>query len=333
MKSAILIAATFVVLTCIASISALNEVRSSILNLNQTEVTLDGFSFSGLYYDIDENVSSEKFVFRFSDIDSECSKATLGGKPNNDGHRGVEYISIAKPTDFEFEPWGQFMTIRFLGTSYFAAYNDAEDLEEDMTCICPRSENDNLLADEQVSFILIDSDDEHVVTTDRPLALREGYELSIKNIDPNGERISVELYKDGDVVDLSVISPSDGDADPSEGTYKYKTTLGEARDIVTIAVHFKGVFSSSETYNAIVDGIFQISDTPVSFSLKSKHDKMAVRNVDPVAMIITMDNKDEPIDITADKEILLMDEIYIYTADQDEVRTGNPLRYFVYRDV
>ena len=51
------------------------------------------------------------------------------------------------------------------------------------------SDSDNLLADERLSEVLIDDDSENTVMNDAPLKLEDGYELAIKSIDINGDKV------------------------------------------------------------------------------------------------------------------------------------------------
>jgi len=92
----------------------------------------------------------------------------------------------------------------------------------------------------------------------------------------------------------------------------------------------KNVFSSSNRDIVTVDGIFQISDTPTTITTGQQYDKMPIRLVDPTAMTIIMDNKDNPITLTRNKDIALMGSIHIRTADQDDTSVSNPLRYYIY---
>jgi hypothetical protein len=57
---------------------------------------------------------------------------------------------------------------------------------------------------------------------------------------------------------------------------------------------------------------------------------MSIRLVDPTTMTIIMDNKDHPITLTRNKDIALMGNNHVKTADQDETSVSNPLRYYIY---
>jgi len=82
----------------------------------------------------------------------------------------------------------------------------------------------------------------------------------------------------------------------------------------------------------VIDGIFQRSDTPTDIKLDHKYDKMSIRNVDPTTMSIILDNEDNQIALTKNKDIPLMGKIHIKTANQDVIDSNNPLRYYIYSE-
>jgi hypothetical protein len=152
--------------------------------------------------------------------------------------------------------------------SLFMAYDDAVtqgmlDASETVPFLYDRSENKSLMDNQQVRKVLMDSADKTIINSENPLKLEEGYELAIKSIDVNGNDIYLELTKDGTVVDQTIIAPSADNANIADKTYCYKKGLRKSKDIVTIAVHFKSAFRGTEQSLATVDGIWQISDTPM----------------------------------------------------------------------
>ena len=109
--------------------------------------------------------------------------------------------------------------------------------------------------------ILMDSHVERNITSDTPLKLEEGYVLAIKSIDIDGNKLYLELAKNGAVVDSKVISPSKTGATEADKTYYYKnTTVGEQNNLVTIRVHFKNAFRGADQIIASIDRIWQIPD-------------------------------------------------------------------------
>lgn len=312
------------------------EVRGQVFNLGQNEVSMNNATFPGFYYDIDDNLGAEKLTLRLSSVDSSKSSAVLGDQQDANGNRGVVYTTAAQPLGFMFAPWGQYEVIGFLGDGYFAAYDS--NVTEDVTAasdlvpfLYDRSKNRNLMTNEQISKILVDDDTEQTITSANPLKLEEGYQLSIKSIDIDGNKAYLELSKNGQVVDDKVIQPSISNARTGDKTYYYKVDLGDTREIIQIAVHFKNAFRGNDTNIGTIDGIFQVSDKPTLLKSNQQYDKMSIRSVNPTAMTVTMDNKDNQITLSKNKDTLLMQNISIKTADQDDVSAASPMRYYVYK--
>ena len=82
-----------------------------------------------------------------------------------------------------------------MAEKYFAGYLDTPDSTDDI--LFEESDDENVLSDEQLLKILEDDDTEMTVTSGTPLKLEEGYELAIKSIDIDGNKVYLELSKDG----------------------------------------------------------------------------------------------------------------------------------------
>jgi hypothetical protein len=89
-------------------------------------------------------------------------------------------------------------------------------------------------------------------------------------------------------------------------------------------VHFKNAIESQKL--TVVDGIWQISDTPTNVKADTLYDKMTIRTVDANAGTITMDNKDNAVTLPKNKDFVLMPGISIKTADSDS------LRFYIYSE-
>jgi len=213
MRAILIGVAGFFLIAIMLQVCALNEVRSNIYNISQKQVSLDGASFSGFYYDIDDNTGTEMLTLRLVDIAPNGTSAILSDQHDSDGNRGIVYTTKAQPTDFDYSPWGQYEMIKFLGESYFAAYGNTPTGGETLTdqlipFLDGMSRDRNLMADELISKILIDTDDEQIINLKEPLKLEEGYELSVKAINMEGKKIHVVLSKDGEVIDTKIIQQS-----------------------------------------------------------------------------------------------------------------------------
>jgi S-layer protein (TIGR01567 family) len=313
----------FLSLTTAASAAGGLELRGPVATVEYGAVyTWGPQDFAGFNYDSDDDLGTESLTL------------VITGD-SLDEPMGVIYETAAQQADFEYEDWGTYWTISFLGENYFAGYAENWDSYWD-SYLYDTSEDDNLLVDEQLSKVLYDDDQERTFSSDAPLKLEEGYELAIKGIDSYGN-IWLELKKDGEIVDSTLISPSIDGATIADKTYTYTKDLGATQDIVIIAVHFKGpVFHGEETglqNAAIVDGIWQISDTPIDVEEDTVYDKMTIQTVDADAKAIMMNNEDNKITLNKNKDQLLMGDIRIKTADQDTITAEDPLRFYVYKDI
>ena len=122
--------------------------------------------------------------------------------------------------------------------------------------------------------VLLDSDDSQTIASGSALSLQEGYELRIKQVDLNGNKVYLALAKDGKEVDSKVVTPS---SDPDKASnYMYKVDMGSEKDVPMITAHIESVFQSTESSLATVDAIFQVSDSPESVEEGEVHGKMKV---------------------------------------------------------
>ena len=327
----------FVVLFAMILPAGANEVRGQVTNLGVPEFTWNNVSFPGFYYDLDNNLGAEQLTFRLSNVGMDKNAATLSDQPDANGNRGITYSTQAQPLGFSFAPWGQYDVIGFLGDEYFVAYDptvtsDVSNADESVPFLYDTSKNRNLMTDDQISKILEDNDTEQTITSVNPLKLEEGYQLAIKSVDLKGNKANLELSKNCQVVDNQVVQPSIINSKMKDQTYYYKTNIGGTGDIIQIAVHFKNAYAGSDTNIATVDGEFQISDNVTTLRSSQQFGKMSIKTVNSTDMTITMDNKDNQVTLSKNKDISLMGKIHIMTADQDPIDAANPLRYYLYSE-
>lgn len=273
--------------------------------------------FGGFNYDIDEGLGDESLVLKFT-----------GDRLEEDG--GVVYTSRSQKERMEFEEWGDRWTTSFIGEVRCAGYADGLLRDE--------SDDHNMLAEEQLLKVLIDDDRRDTFDTDSPLGLAEGYKLALDSVDESGRKVSLSLYKDGVPMDSRVIEPSRSGSTLKDQTYLYSRRVGGADGVVVIAVHFRRAFSNGDDGFAEVDGIWQVSDEPDLVEEGEEHGEMAVREVDPSAMTVSMTNR-RGIILKPDDDLRLFGDIWIRTADQVvnnsiNLATGlpeDPLRFYVRR--
>jgi len=325
MKRLALILATGVllILTSIASADV-----SACSNLGYPTYNFSCSNFKGFYYDNDHGICTETLALRFSNITADKSSATLSGRPDQLGMCGVTYWTTAYPKNFAFKLWGQYETINFLGYPCLAAYDGVLTSAmiaagEPVAFLANRSTNANLLASKNISRILMDTGNQTTITSASSLKLMEGYQLALKGVDSQGNKVYLELSKNGQVVESKVISPSMPNAKMAEKTYYYSGLPG----LVTIAVHFKNAFSGTNGPAATVDGIYQISDTPIQIRIGTQYDKLSVKAVDSASKEIILNNRDNQITLTKGKSTGLFGKLYLQTAIQPIVNALHPLGY------
>jgi S-layer protein (TIGR01567 family) len=268
-------------------------------------------NFAGFFYDIKKDLGTESLKFVL----------TENNKLSGDNPYGITYTTTAQSKDFERELWGSYKIIGFGAEKFFAGYNHGVDEQSGSDIFYAESTDKNSLSSEQLEQVLMDDDSEMTVTSGTPLKLEEGYELAIKSIDIDGNKVFLELSKNGAVVDSKVVSPSKDGATESDKTYYYKNpAVGEQKKLVTIGVHFKNAFRGADSNLATIDGEWQISDAPKEVKADTQYDKMTIRTVDATAGSITMDNKDNAITLSKNKDTALTGDIKIRTADNDTSR-------------
>ncbi|HOU70471.1 MAG TPA: S-layer protein domain-containing protein [Methanothrix sp.] len=276
-------------------------------NLTKNTFTWDHQNFAGFFYDIYEDIGTERLIANI----------------NENKKLSIEYETRVHNKKFRFEDWGSFSVIGFLGEEYFAGYMDAPNTTDDI--LFEESKEKNLFSKMQLLRILIDNDDEMTITSGTPLRLEEGYELGIKSIDIDGNKVFLELSKDGAVVDSKVISPSKDGATMKDRTYYYKKNIGDFKDVVIIAAHFKNAFRGTDQDLATVDGLWHLSDTLTDVSKDTEYDKMKIQKVTQEAIL--MSNMDNDITLNRNKDISLMPGVSLKTADDDV------LRFYVYKHI
>jgi S-layer protein (TIGR01567 family) len=288
------------------------EIRGSVAT---DSYTWNPQNFAGFYYDIKKDLGTETIRF---DLSGDDGKTLSGDVPY-----GITYTTAAQSTEFKFWDWGAFNVMGFLGEEYFAGYvENIDDAERNI--LFKESTDENSLSSEQLQNILVNDNKKMTIKKGDSIKFKEGYELFLKGINSDGQ-VYLELKKDGKLVDESILMPSIYGVPVSDETYYYRTNVGSQKNLVTIAVHFRSIYKDEERALAVVDGIWQISDTPINIRAGTQYGKMTITSVDANAGTIVMDNKNNQIILAKKTDITLMPGINLRTANNDT------LRYYIYR--
>ncbi len=264
------------------------EVRGTVINPSkENEFTWTVYNFEGFYYDIDENVGTETLTAKITD-----------GKKIEEGD--LVYSSKPQKVDFEFGSWGKYDVIGFMADKYFAGYNNETEFTDEFSVI----------GESQLRKVLVDNDDSQTLASGSALSLEDGYELRIKSVDLNGNKVYLALGKDGEEVDSKVVTPSSDPGDKSSN-YLYKVDIG-SEEVPIVAVHIESVFRSTESDLATIDGIFQVSDSPESVEDGEVHGKMEVKEASSDGIVMENDGS---FSLSRDKTIEIMDNLKFVVAD------------------
>jgi S-layer protein (TIGR01567 family) len=265
------------------------EIRGTVVNPAKTkDFTWTPYNFEGFYYDIDEDIGSESLVAKFTDsrIDD----------------KDLRYEAKPKSVKFKFEDWGRYAVIGFMADKYFAGYNNQTKYTDEFSAI-----NEG-----ELRKVLMDSDDDLTIPSGSVLALQEGYELRIKQVDLNGNKVYLALAKDGKEVDSKVVVPT---TEPKSSNYLYKVKIGSTKDVPLTAAHVQSVFKGVEADLATIDGLFQVSSIPENVEEGEKHGKMKVDALSDNG--ITMRN-DGSISLGRGKTVEVMGNLKFKVADNAE---------------
>lgn len=245
-------------------------------------------TYSGFYYDLDTGEGSENLTVQLSKGSRTIEKENL------------QYETVPIQTDFEYGKWGSYEVIGFMAERYFAGYTANSSFA---------NKEISVISGGQLSKVLMDTDDRKSLYTGSSLVLEEGYSLNMVEVDVNGNKVWVQLEKDGKVVDEAFLS--------SNSDYVYKADLGSTEDVPIIAVHFAQIFSGTETNAVFVDGTFQISDQYVKIQNGDKFGKMEVSSTSSSG--IKMRNSDS-ISLSKGDTIDIMGKLSFVVADANELR-------------
>ena len=268
------------------------DVRGTVINPSETkEFTWTPYNFEGFYYDIDDDVGTESLQAKIS-----------GGSKIEE--KDLIYKTSPQPVKFKFENWGKYDVIGFMADKYFAGYNNETKFTDEESAI-----NEG-----QLRRVLRDSDDSQTIASGSVLSLEEGYELRIKQVDLNGNKVYLALAQDGKEVDSKVVTPS-SDPEDKASNYMYKVDMGSLKDVPIITAHIQSVFRSTESDLATVDAIFQVSENPESVEEGEIHGKMKVETLGTDG--ITMRN-DGSISLGRGRIIDIMENLRIEVADSSK---------------
>ncbi len=233
--------------------------------------------FGWFFYDIDKDLGGEEL------------RVDLQGRTAEQEH--IVYSSKKWLQQFEYEPWGSFQEVAFLGRSYLAGYPKSSITDEIST-----------LNKGDLRAVLIDDDSTQTLNNNRGIPLQQGYVLGAAEISDKNGAVNFVLLKNGKPVYTSVVSIGDN--------FVYKVD-----DLPVILLHLANAMRgvNGEGF-AEVDGIFQVSDVPYIRLLEGgllgnmkltdiSEDGIELKNNVSLSLV-----RDSEIPLTPDLKLIVLDQ-------------------------
>lgn len=247
--------------------------------------------YSGLWYDLDNGVYTENITLTISASDRRIDADN------------AEYITEYKNNRFSYSDWGSYRVIGWLGEPYFAGYTRSSSGNNSTTQFT--NNNVSTLSDERIYEVLLDSNNEKSLSSGDSYTLENGYKLVVSDFNDSNKQFKLTLEKSGSSVKSENVS--------NNTTFVYERSLDDVGTIPVIAVHVK----SFNGTRAVIDGVFQISESSTDVSEGKYVGAMEIKSVNDTQ--ITMKNPNR-INLSRDNTITLMSHVKIDVKDTSKLK-------------
>ncbi|MDW7731846.1 MAG: S-layer protein domain-containing protein, partial [Methanolobus sp.] len=267
------------------------EVRSNVYNGTQAAdgISITPAQFSGFFYDIDDNIGSEMLNVT---TDGATSRTIPEG--NLTYSTAIEQVEYA--ADFASEGTNSnndsYPVLGLFAEKYVATSDtDAGDLVK----------------------LLLDSDDKYTLRTGSALELPNGYELTAKQIDVDGNKVWMELSKDGEFIEDEVLNVEGGNA----ATWTYDADVGDTDDVIVFRVLVTQVFQGQVDSLAVVEGLYLVDYEDV-LSLETG-DEFGELEIDTLSSSIEMSSTGA-VTLSRDDTVDIAEGMKFQVADNSTIR-------------
>ena len=233
--------------------------------------------YSGLWYDLDKGVYTENITLSITASD----RFIESGNAN--------YVTEVKPYRFAYSDWGSYNLIAWQGEPYFAGYQRYS--SGNMSTAQFANSNISTLSNQKIYRVLTDSDSERRLGSGDTYSLENGYRIRVTEINESRKEFRLALERDGTVVESKIVSENT--------TFVYEKGMDGIGAFPIIAIHVK----TTDADKAVIDGIFQISESSTDVSVNRKINAMEIQSVNETQ--ISMKNTDR-IRLNAGSTVTLM---------------------------
>ena len=108
------------------------------------------------------------------------------------------------------------------------------------------------VSDTNPSHLLVNQSGDNIVMLGVPLKIKEGYKVLIRSIDNDGNKVFLELSKNGSFIDSAVVTT----ANRGNDTFTYSNDNGTLVSPLFIKVQFRNLFVSTDSSIATFDALW-----------------------------------------------------------------------------
>ena len=249
------------------------------------DIKYDYTNFGAFWYDLDKNHSSETMNVTTTGVTRTIAEGALV-------YTCTPQMVKYKNSDLN-ATYGKYKIIGFMAEKYIGYDNRTDQLVK----------------------LLINwgSSTKMILTMDDPMELPAGYMLSAQEIDLQGDRVWLKLYKDGNEIDNAIV----------EGGKTY--TYEDDNDVLLFSCKIDSVFRGTESNMVVVKFVFMRSDTILDIDGGDSFGVMEVKSTASTGIIL---KNDEVVTLDSDSEQDIMDSLYFKVADD-----STNLRYYLAKTV
>ncbi|RSD33610.1 MAG: hypothetical protein CI953_1459, partial [Methanohalophilus sp.] len=193
-------------------------------------------NFAGFYYDLDDNLTSESLIIDKSGLFDQTSSKINDTKLiyyANITETGFEIKYNDKDSDGD-PIRDKYPVIGLFAEAYVPLKNTTPDL---------------------LAKLILDNDDEVTLRTGSSYDLGYGYELTAQQIDVEGDKVWMELSKDGEFIEDQVI---DLTGETGSATWSYEEDVAGEDDVEVLRVRVTDVFQGQVDSLAVIEGVWMI---------------------------------------------------------------------------
>lgn len=276
-------------------------------------IEINSSNFGAFNYDLNTDAGSEFLrIFNYTNISGSSDGRTI-----EEGQilYNTSILQVAYEADFDNEEvYGStypttYPSIGFFGERYVSLSDENPD---------------------EIVKLLLDSDDKYVIRKSFALELPEGYALTAKQIDVEGDKVWMELSQNGEFLEDEVIDISGGPA-----TWEYDLDIGDEDNVIVFRLLITDLFAGQVDDLVVVEGIWLVDfENIINVEAGYTFNEMEVLMVD--SNLITMTNLNS-LYLQKDKNLQLANNLFFKIADDNDLRfclikiNNHNMSYYSYR--